>query len=95
MIALSYDVLVSYSILLQEPEPFLICILDKTLMPGSSSMISVVLGRNHDFLIATSQESAHQMDVVEMMLLERAVSHVCTRNSRFSLLHEVQCISQG
>ena len=55
-------------------------------------MILIVLDQNHDFLIATTQESAHQMDAIEMMLLECAVSHVRTRNSRFSLLHEVQCI---
>ena len=92
---LLHMMLVSYSILPQEPEPFLICILDKTLVPGSSSMILIVLGQSHDFMSATSQESVHQMDVVEMMMLECAVSHVRTRNSRFSLLHEVQCIRQG
>ena len=80
---------VLYSILPQEPGPFLIRILDKALVTGASSMILIVLDQSHDFLSATSQEYAHQMDVVEMMMLECAVSHVRTRNSRFSLLHEV------
>ena len=58
-------------------------------MTGPSSMILIVLDQSHDFLSATSQESAHQMDVVEMMMLVCAVGHVRTRNSRFTLLHEV------
>ena len=82
-------IFVLYSIPPQEPGPFLIHVLGKILMAGPSSMILIVLDQSHDFLSATSQESAHQMDVVEMMMLECAVSHVRTRNSRFSLLHEV------
>ena len=86
---------VLYSILPQEPGPFLIRILDKALVTGASSMILIVLDQSHDFLSATSQEYVHQMDAIEMMMLECAVSHVRTRNSRFTLLHEVQCIRQG
>ena len=77
------DALLSYYILLQEPGPFLILILDKTLVTESSSMILIVLGRNHDCLSATSQESAHQIVVVETMMLECAVSHVRTTNSSY------------
>ena len=91
---LPHNIFVPYSILLQEPEPFLILILDK-ILTGQWSMISIVLDQSHTFLSATSQESAHQMDVVEMMMLVCAVGHVRTRNSRFSLLQEVQCIRQG
>ena len=77
------DALLSLSILLQEPGPFLILILDKTLVLGTSSTIIIALGQNHDCLSATSQESAHQMVVVEMMMLECAVSHVRMTNSSY------------
>ena len=80
---------VSYSFLPQEPGPFLIHILDKTLVTEPSSMILIVLGPSHDFMSATSQESAHQMDVVEIMMLVCAVGHVRKSSCRVSLSHEV------
>ena len=92
---LPHNIFVPYSILLQEPEPFLIRILDKILLTGPSSMISIVLDQSHNFLSATSQESAHQMDVVEIMMLVCAVGHVRTTSCILSLLQEVQCIRQG
>ena len=79
----SYDLLVSYLILSQEPGPFLILILDKTLVTEPSSMILIVLGQNHNCLSATSQESAHQVNVLEPMMLECAVSHVRMTNSSY------------
>ena len=89
----NYDVLLSYSILLQEPGPFLILILDKTLVTGPSSTILIVLGRNHDCLSATSQESAHQMVVVETMMLECAVSHVRMTNSSLLMMYIVYLLT--
>ena len=54
-------------------------------MTEQSSMILIVLGQSHDFMSATSQESAHQMDVVEMMTLVCAVGHVRTSSCRVSM----------
>ena len=39
-------------------------------------MILIVMGQNHDFLNATSQGSVYRMDVVEVLMLVCAVSHV-------------------
>ena len=58
-------------------------------MTGASSVILIVLGPSRTFWSATSQESVHQMDVVEMMILECAVGHVRKSSCRFSLSHEV------
>ena len=74
---------------MQEPEPFLILILEKTLVTGASSVILIVLGPSRTFWSATSQESVHQMDVVEMMILECAVGHVRKSSCRVSLSQEV------
>ena len=54
-------------------------------MTEQSSVILIVLGPSRTFWSATSQESVHQMDVVEMMILECAVGHVRKSSCRFSM----------